>query len=199
MDIKLNEKLKARNKELCEMLKPKYDEASEQFELNNARKKPLRVGSMLTQNIYTALATYPLMSQGEFDMIDEIDLETFYQHYMQFISEYSLFEVASTKQLFCAYMRITVSKFNYLMEKTQNENLKEYANYINDNINGLIYASAETGNTDSRSALTRGKIKNDGQNLIEVRDEVNVQVSQVESPEQLLSRANKIFLQSYKK
>lgn len=199
MDIKLEEKLKARNDELFVKLKPKYEEANQQFLLNDARKKPLRVGSMLTQNIYTALATYPLMTLGEFEMLDEIDLETFYQYYMQFIAEYSLFEVASTKQLFCAYMRITVSKFNYLMEKTQNENLKEYANYINDNINGLIYASAETGNTDSRSALTRGKIKNDGQNLVELRDEVSVQVSQVESPEQLLAKANKIFLESYKK
>lgn len=199
MDIKLEEKLKARNDELFLKLKPKYEEANQQFLLNDARKKPLRVGSMLTQNIYTALATYPLMTLGEFEMLDEIDLETFYQYYMQFIAEYSLFEVASTKQLFCAYMRITVSKFNYLMEKSQNENLKEYANYINDNINGLIYASAETGNTDSRSALTRGKIKNDGQNLVELRDEINVQVSQVESPEQLLAKANKIFLESYKK
>lgn len=199
MDIKLEEKLKARNEELFLKLKPKYEEANQQFLLNDARKKPLRVGSMLTQNIYTALATYPLMTLGEFEMLDEIDLETFYQYYMQFIAEYSLFEVASTKQLFCAYMRITVSKFNYLMEKSQNENLKEYANYINDNINGLIYASAETGNTDSRSALTRGKIKNDGQNLVELRDEINVQVSQVESPEQLLAKANKIFLESYKK
>ena len=96
-------------------------------------------------------------------------------------------------------MRITVSKFNYLMEKSDNENLKEYANYINDNINGLIYASAETGNTDSRSALTRGKIKKDGQNLVEVREEVSVQVSQAETPEQLMARANKIFLESAKK
>lgn len=199
MDIKLEEKLKARNDELFAKLKPKYDEASQQFSLNATRKIPMRVGNMITQNIYTALATYPLMSTSEFEMLDEIDLETFYQYYMQFIAEYSLFEVATTKQLFCAYMRITVSKFNYLMEKTQNENLKEYANYINDNINGLIYASAETGNTDSRSALTRGKIKNDGQNLVELRDEISVQVSQIETPEQLLAKANKIFLENSKK
>lgn len=195
----LSSQLAERNSQLFITLKPKYDEANKQFELNDERKKPLRVGAMLTQNIYTALSAYPLMALSEFENIDEFDLETYYQYYMQFIAEYSLFEVASTKQLFCAYMRITVSKFNYLMEKSQNENLKEYANYINDNINGLIYASAETGNTDSRSALTRGKIKNDGQNLVEVRDEISVQVSQVESPEQLLAKANKIFLESYKK
>ena len=199
MDIKLEEKLQERNKDLIQALKPCADRMENEWNANFTRKKPLRLGSTLTQNIYTALTKYPLMSMNEYNMLDEIDLETYYQYYMQFISTYSLFEVANTKQLFCAYMRITVSKFNYLMEKSDNENLKEYANYINDNINGLIYASAETGNTDSRSALTRGKIKKDGQNLVEVREEVSVQVSQAETPEQLMARANKIFLESAKK
>ena len=199
MDIKLEEKLQERNKDLIQTLKPCADRMENEWNANFTRKKPLRLGSTLTQNIYTALTKYPLMSMNEYNMLDEIDLETYYQYYMQFISTYSLFEVANTKQLFCAYMHITVSKFNYLMEKSDNENLKEYANYINDNINGLIYASAETGNTDSRSALTRGKIKKDGQNLVEVREEVSVQVSQAETPEQLMARANKIFLESAKK
>ena len=199
MDINLEEKLQERNKDLIQTLKPCADRMENEWNANFTRKKPLRLGSTLTQNIYTALTKYPLMSTNEYNMLDEIDLETYYQYYMQFISTYSLFEVAHTKQLFCAYMRITVSKFNYLMEKSDNENLKEYANYINDNINGLIYASAETGNTDSRSALTRGKIKKDGQNLVEVREEVSVQVSQAETPEQLMARANKIFLESAKK
>ena len=199
MDINLEEKLQERNKDLIQTLKPCADRMENEWNANFTRKKPLRLGSTLTQNIYTALTKYPLMSMNEYNMLDEIDLETYYQYYMQFISTYSLFEVANTKQLFCAYMLITVSKFNYLMEKADNENLKEYANYINDNINGLIYASAETGNTDSRSALTRGKIKKDGQNLVEVREEVSVQVSQAETPEQLMARANKIFLESAKK
>ena len=77
--------------------------------------------------------------------------------------------------------------------------MKEYAEYINDNINGLIYASAETGNCDSKSALTRGKIKKDGQNMVEVREEVNVNVTQTESPEQLMAKVNKIFQLTSKK
>lgn len=195
----LGEELEERNENLFKILQPTYEDAVSQFKQNDVRKKPLRLGGMLTQNIYTALATYPLMPPMVFDLLDEYDLEQYYLYYMRFISKYSLFEVANTKQLFCAYMRITVWKFNSLMENTQNENLKEYANYINDNINGLIYASAETGNTDSRSALTRGKIKNDGQNLIEVRDEVSVQVSQIETPDQLIAKVNKIFIDSGKK
>lgn len=199
MDINLEEKLKERNDELFSALSDSYEQAVEQFDRNDTRKKPLRFGNMLTQHIYTELTAYPLMPTSDFEMLDEIDLETFYQYYMRFISRYSLFEVANTKQLFCAYMRITVDEFNFLMSKSTNENVKKYANYINDNINGLVYASAETGNTDSRSALTRGKIKNDGQNLVEVREEVSVNVTQTETPEQLLAKANKIFLQSTKK
>lgn len=190
----LDETLKNRNQELFDKLMPKVREAEREFENNDDRKKPLRVGNMLTQNIYTALTRYHLMSNEEFAHIDNIDLETYYQYYMDFISEYSLFEIASTKQLFCAYMRITVSKFNYLMENTPNEALKEYANYINDNINGLIYASAETGNVDSKSALTRGKIKKDGQNLVEVKEEIALNISDIKSPEQILAEAKKSFL-----
>lgn len=190
----LDTTLQNRNKELIETLMPKYREAQREFENNEDRKKPMRVGHMFTLNIYTALTHYSLMSNEEFAGIDQIDLETYYQYYMDFISEYSLFEIASTKQLFCAYMRITVSKFNYLMESATNESLKEYANYIYDNINGLTFSSAETGNSDSKSALTRGKIKKDGQNLVEVKEEIAFSVAETKSPEQILAEAKKSFL-----
>lgn len=199
MKYELEKDLQQRNKELIKIIEPYYHNVQEEWVANSNRRVPLRFGSMLTQHIYTALARYPLMTQSEFEMIDVVDLETYYQYYMEFISEYSLYEVASTKQLFCSYMRITVAKFNFLMESCTDDNLKEYANYINDNINGLIYASAETGNIDSRSALTRGKIKNDGQNLVQVKEEVNINVSQAETPEQLLAKAQKNFLLATKK
>jgi hypothetical protein len=174
-------------------------QAQDEYDANMARKRPIRVGNMLTQNIYSVLSRYPLMTLNEYSNIDEFDLATYYQYYMDFIARYSLFEVATTKQLFCAYMRITVSKFNTLIEQSNDERLKEYAEYINDNINGLIYSSAETGNCDSKSALTRGKIKKDGQNMVEIREEVNVNVTQTESPEQLMAKAQKIFQLASKK
>ena len=193
MTNELDKSLEKRNEELWKTLEKCEMQAQGEYDANMDRKKPIRVGSMMTQNIYTALSKYPLMSANEFQGIDEYDLATYYQYFMEFIARYSLFEVATTKQLFCAYMRITVSKFNSLIDNTTDERLKEYADYINDNINGLIYASAETGNCDSKSALTRGKIKKDGQNMVEIREEVNVNVTQTESPEQLMARANKIF------
>ena len=99
MDINLEEKLQERNKDLIQTLKPCADRMENEWNANFTRKKPLRLGSTLTQNIYTALTKYPLMSMNEYNMLDEIDLETYYQYYMQFISTYSLFEVANTKQL----------------------------------------------------------------------------------------------------
>ena len=199
MTNELDKYLEQRNQELWNTLEKYEQQAQGEYDANMDRKKPIRVGSMMTQNIYTALSKYPLMSLNEFENLDEFDLAIYYQYFMEFIAKYSLFEVATTKQLFCAYMRITVSKFNSLITTTNDEALKEYAEYINDNINGLIYASAETGNCDSKSALTRGKIKKDGQNMVEVREEVNVNVTQTESPEQLMAKVNKIFQLTSKK
>lgn len=193
MTNNLEKDLQERNEQLWESLVGIERQAQEEYDANMARKRPIRVGNMLTQNIYSVLSRYPLMTSSQYENIDEYDLATYYQYYMDFIARYSLFEVATTKQLFCAYMRITVSKFNTLIEQSNDERLKEYAEYINDNINGLIYASAETGNCDSKSALTRGKIKKDGQNMVEIREEVNVNVTQTESPEQLMAKAQKIF------
>lgn len=193
MTNNLEKDLQARNEQLWESLAGIEAQAQDEYDANKDRKRPIRVGNMLTQNIYTVLARYPLMTTSQFENMDEFDLATYYQCFMEFIARYSLFEVATTKQLFCAYMRTTVSKFNLLIEQSNDERLKEYAEYINDNINGLIYASAETGNCDSKSALTRGKIKKDGQNMVEIREEVNVNVSQTETPEQLLAKAHKVF------
>lgn len=175
-NIVLNEKgevinlLEERNKELEEYLEPHYEKLYEEYIANLERKKPLNIkfGNRFTQFIIAGLSRYPLMTPKEFMSLTAEDLQEYYQKYMELITQYNVFEISSTKQLFCAYMRITVPKFNQLAsEKNTDVGLREYAIYINDNINGLIFSSAETGNIDSKSALSRAKIKGAGQDMFE--------------------------------
>jgi hypothetical protein len=193
---KILDKLDDRNQELFAELQGTFERFRNELETNNNKAKPqiLRLGNRFTQVILTALSKYPLMSNNEFNKIDSDVLQDYYQKYMEFLSHYDIFEVPSTRQLFCAFMRITVSKFIWIKDKAINEELREYAEYINDNIDGLIFASAETGNTDGRNALARAKIKTSGQGMVQNAYETTINVvSKSDTPEQIIAQARKLL------
>lgn len=187
--------LSERCKAVRKQLKPKYEQLRQEYEDNLSRMKPLNIkfGFRMTQHIYAALSTYPLMSIVEASNISALDLQFIYGEYMDFIAEYSLLEVVSTKQLFAAFMRITVAQFNALM-KSEDKDMAAIANYINDNITGLAFASAETGNGNSTATIKRAKIKDDGQGLIETsEDYANKIAERVVDAQLLFARAQKLL------
>lgn len=188
--------LQERNDNLFKILDTHAEKLKAEYYINAERKKPLplRLGHRFSQIIYMALADEPLMGMVDFTNINADVLQDYYQKYCELLCRYILFEVPSTRQLFCAFMRITVEKYLFLLEKTTDEQLKEYANYINDNLTGLIFSGAEMGNGDSKSILSRGKIKKEGQGMVENAFEGTLNFNEVTAPpEQLMAQVKKLL------
>lgn len=195
-DGNLIDLLQERNDKLFQKLDPHAEKLKEEYFINAERKKPLslRLGHRFSQIIYMALANEPLMGIVDFSNINAEILQDYYQKYSELLCRYILFEVPSTRQLFCAFMRITVEKYLYLIEKTTDEQLREYANYINDNLSGLIFSGAEMGNGDSKSILSRGKMKKEGQGMVENAFEGTLNLNEgTAPPEQLMAQVRKLL------
>jgi hypothetical protein len=86
----------------------------------------MKMGNRLTTCLYSYFARQPLMRREDYVSLDHEDLGAYYSCYMQMLEHYEIFEVPSTRQLFSAYMGITVSKFIDLMNHSDPD-IKERA------------------------------------------------------------------------
>lgn len=154
----------------------------------------MKMGNRLTTCLYSYFARQPLMRREDYVSLDHEDLGAYYSCYMQMLEHYEIFEVPSTRQLFSAYMGITVSKFIDLMSHSDPD-IKERALMINDSFDGQIFASAESGSNNATAALTRAKTKDVGQGHTVQKEELNLNITQTASPELLMQKARAIIEQ----
>lgn len=190
----LNEKLKA-------AIQPKIANIMAEYELNIQSRKPrnIKFGGRATQAILTELSRLTPMSRADYVAMDYEDLSAWYTGYMEFLYNYAMLEVPPTRQLFCAYMGISVSKFVDLMNDDSDFERKEKAIMINDDFNAMVFSQAESSNNNSRAILTRAKIKEAGQGLIKQTDEVNINMQNIVSPEILMQKVHEIINNQRKK
>ena len=184
-----------RNASLVAKLQADYDKIYAQY---LAGKFKLKMGGRFSMCIYAELSKQRPMSRDDYVSMDVDTLTAYYYSYMQLLKNYNMLEIPSTRQLFCAYMGIPVTKFIDLLTHND-EDVKEKANMINDDFNGLVFANAEASNNNSAATIVRGKIKDSGQGMVQNADEVAIKVGTSASPELQLARAKEIVGEIYKK
>lgn len=183
-----------KNTELLTALKPICEWADNELSNNDSRKKPIRVGNAVSQHIFTELSKYSPMANRVFDSMDVHDFQHMFQKFMEFAQNFAIYEVPITKQFLCAYMGIAVTRFDSILKNDNDSELKEYVDYINSTyLNGLLFASAESGNNDSKSIITRGKIKEAGQNMRELKEEIYLPPKPERTEAQLMEEFRKLL------
>lgn len=196
-EVKENESvdyLDNKNKDLTKALEPICKWAYNELQSNAYRKKPVRVGNTVSQHIFTELSKYAPMSTRVFNSLEVGDFQHMFQKFMEFAQHFAIYEVPITKQFLCAYMGIAVTRFESILKDTNDSELKDYVDYINSTyLNGLLFASAESGNNDSKSVMTRGKIKEAGQNMRELKEELFVPIKPERTEEQLMEEVRKLI------
>ena len=186
-----------RNQNLIEQIAPRYNDLYQKYKENLSRMKPqnLKWGGQMTQYILTALSRLKPMSLEEYASMTWQDLSEWYTAYMDFLCNYTIFEIPSTRQLFCAYMGISVNKFIAWLT-CSNEDLKEKAIMINDDFNAIVFANAESSNNNASATLARGKIKDAGQGMVANADEISLRINQqAVNPQVRMIRADEIAQQ----
>ena len=156
--------------------------------LQSDKRGAIKLGNMVTNAIFAELERYPLLTAKEFNNLDAETLQYYFQKYLEFINNFIVYEISTTKPLFCQYMRITVEDFLNLLNNSTDDALKRYAKHIDDVISGLAFSQAETGNSNSNAVLKRAKIKDVGQNMVETAPDTTLFVEQAEDPELALAR-----------
>lgn len=191
----LSDILEEKNARLFEELDGKSEEI---VNTSSTKKGRMRMGARLTACLYAYFAKQPIMSREDYVDLDAEDLGCYFSYYLDMLSHYDIFEIPHTRQLLSAYMGITVSKFTDLM-RSNDLDLREKAIFINDSIDGMVFAQAESSNNNATATLVRGKIKDSGQGMVQQADEVVLSVGKQINPELLIQQAEAIVANAQKK
>lgn len=173
--------LKERNERMFAELETK---ATEIIETSTTAKGIKAMGGRMTTCLLTFFSKIPMMSRADYVALDYESLSAYFTCYLEMLEHYNRFEIPSTKQLFCAYMGITVSKFMDLLQDNSDLDRQEKAIMINDAFNGTLFAYAESSGNDAKATIARGQIKDSGQGMVFKTEDININVAnQSTSPE----------------
>ena len=126
----------------------------EKEELKNS-KKAEKLGYRFTKSLYYELSKYKPMSVEEFTKIDYDILNDIWLHYLQLTAYYNqYFEIVDNKQLFQCYAQINSRQYS-LLEKSEDEDIRNLMNAINSAFVGLGFLAAESGNADVKGVNQR--------------------------------------------
>lgn len=166
---KVIDRLAERNDEIIGKLKNSLDMLLKEKKENECRRRPqpIRFGYRFEMQLNCVLRQYGIMTADEVCKIDYDTIENNFYKYLDLIRYYNqFFEVPCFKQDFCAFFRINERIYRKL-ETSQDEDIKNLMQSINDTWIGLGFAAGEAGNMDSKAIMSRLKIKDSGQNLVE--------------------------------
>jgi len=188
--------LQERIDELREKLKPLYDKLLVEKAENEERKKPLnlRWGYRLASKMSCILRQNGIRKTYE---IPDITYETIFEHftaYMELVAEYNEhFDFPANKQDFCALLQITERTYNNLC-KHEDDEIKLLMESINDYLNGLGFHAGEGGNLNDRATMSRLKIREAGQGLVENDATITIlDKTEKESPLELQNQLNRLL------
>lgn len=192
--VQLNDFLEERNQRLYDVV----DEKAEQIKIESTTAKGRsRMGAKLSTVLYTYFAKEPLMSRATYVNLDGADINTYFAYYMEMLSHYNEFEVSSTRQLFCQYMRISVAKYNDLMNSADVD-IQESMAQVNDTIDGLIFAQAESSSNNATATLTRARTSEVGQGHTVQKEEITFNTGDKVPTALLLQKAQQIMAEKQK-
>ena len=185
--VPLSEYLAERN----ERMFAEVDKKAHEIKITSGKMR----GSRLATCLFAFLAKEPMMSRSNYANLDVTDLSAYFCAYMEMLEHYNYYEPSNTKQLFSAYIGVTVAKFNDLMDASDPD-LKEKAVQISDIIDGMIFAQAESSQNNASATLQRSRIKGAGQGHTMAQDDINLLVTPQTDPKIMIERAKQLVLEA---
>jgi len=195
---KVIDALAARNGEIIQKLEDSFQSILKEKRKNDDKIKPqnVRFGYRFEVQLNRILRQYRMMSADEVSRIDYDTIENNFYKYLDLIAYYNEYlEMPVFKQDFCAFMRINERIYSKL-ERSDDEDIRNLMQSINDTWIGLGFAGGEVGGMDSKAIMSRLKIKDSGQNLVENAYEgtLTVRAGQDVSPRELDSKLQRVLI-----
>lgn len=158
------------------VLKPKLEDLAMRLARNEQKMYPAKLNFIPTITNYADpyLRKAPLVRYDYAIQVDEEMLEDYKNAWfdlMIFIREYVPDYIAN-KQLFCAFMCISVSAFNYL-QTSSNGNIVAIIESLLDSFEDTNMTSAQGGAVNSNATFNRMRAKDSGYNMQLKADEQN--------------------------
>ena len=181
------DELKLRNEEIKEKLAPILQEFMDEKEKMLALKKPIKLGYQFTKQIYLALAGYGLMSAEKFVKLEYEDIFDIWLKYLDLTAYYNrYFEIVDNKQLLCAFAGWNTRQYSEL-EKSDNEDIRNLMNTINNAFVGLGFVAGESGNADVKAVNTRLRANGEaGHSVISASEDKLIEKVEAKSAAQIM-------------
>lgn len=193
--------LEKRNEEIKVALAPILDEFLEEKALNTALKKTDKLGYRFTKQIHLALSKYGQMSAEAVVKLDYDTLNAFWLAYLDLIAYYNrFFEIVDNKQTLMTYIGIN-SRIYSQLQKSQDEEIKNLMQLIEDSFVGMGFVATESGNASASAIKQRLGAKDVGHNVVSATDEMLAGAISGEtmSPEEIMRNIQSITGGSPKK
>ena len=118
-------------------------------------KRNEKLGYRFSKQLLLELSKYPPMSVEKFTNLDYDALNDIWIHYLQLTAYYNrYFEIVDNKQLFQCYAQINSRQYS-ILEKSEDEDIRNLMISINSAFIGLGFIAAESGNADVKGVNQR--------------------------------------------
>lgn len=187
------DELEIRNEEIKQKLAPTLREFIDEKEKMLALKKPIKLGYQFTKQIYLVLAGYGLMSAEKFVKLEYEDIFDIWLKYLDLTAYYNrYFEIVDNKQLLCAFAGWNTRQYSEL-EKSDNEDIKNLMNTINNAFVGLGFVAGESGNADVKAVNTRLRANGEaGHSVISASEDKLIEKVETKSASQIMQELSEL-------
>lgn len=147
--------LAKRNEEIKEKLQDVLDEFLAEKKTMIELKKPANLGYRFTKQLHYVLSTYGQLSAEQVARLDYDTINDYWLKYLDLTAYYNIFfEIVDNKQLFMAFFGIN-NRIYTKLEKSDDEDIRNLMQSINDSFIGLGFTASESGNASAAAVRQR--------------------------------------------
>ena len=182
-----------RNEEIKANLQGRIDTLIAEQELDKKGKR--KYGFRAMMQIEDELMKSPLMSAEKFASLDCDDVEYYWRSFHSLIADYNMyFEIVPTKQTFMLYMGINSRMYKKLLRGGDNEDedIKDYMEFIEDRLVGKAFTAGESGNADVKAVSSRLSAKDVGHSVISASEDKLIDEVAKRSPTEMFRQLDLI-------
>lgn len=186
--------LEKRNEEIKKSLEPKLEKFLEEKAQNAVLKKTDKLGYRFAKQIHLELSKYGRMSAEAVARLDYDTIDAYWLGYLALTAHFNeFFEIIDNRQLFITYMGIN-SRIYEQLQKSQDEDIKNLIQFIEDSFIGFGFMATESGNASASAIKQRLGAKGAGHSVISASEEMlaNAVSGDTKSPAELMREIERI-------
>lgn len=185
--------LAERNEEIKAKLQPILDDFLKEKDDMMILKKPVNLGYRFTKQLHYVLSTYGQMSAEAVARLDCETIQDFWLKYLELTAWCNrFFEVVDNKQLFMAFAGLN-NRIYMQLEKSDDEDIRNLMQSINDSFIGLGFSASESGNASPSAIKQRLGAKNVGHSVVSASEELIAdKLAQQSTPRDIIREVEKI-------